>query len=1054
MTDTVIYTDEKRTSQMDAVIQLINMGYTYLTHEQIRQYRKNNEYILTDITTEAMKKINGDKASDKSIAERINALKNIQLSEGIMEASYNVYSMLISGESVDEYNDSKKDTEHIYYIDFSNINNNLFHFTVEFIIDENKVIRPDIVIFVNGIPLAVIENKKASVSIDEAIEQHIRNQNYSEIPAFYIYTQILIATKVTDFKYATFKSSKEHYSLWKEKLKEDRYNDNLLETINKKIDKDLLNNIISDLGIEDYIQKAKTVPTVQDIGIYGVLRKERLMDIIHNFILYDSKIKKICRYNQYFAVRKTFERIKTRKSTGERNGGVIWHTQGSGKSLTMVALAKLLFSIDSDVKIVVVTDRVDLDDQISATFANNKFGVGIKNAKSGKDLIEKLKKSSVGVVTTIINKFNDTSYSCDNDNIFIFIDEAHRSQYGIAHQIMKKVLPKACIIGFTGTPILTDKNRLTLEKFGGIIDEYKLNDAEDDKVIVELIYQGRYAEQHVNKDKVDAEFEKITKNLTEKQKQDLMQKYNSSTLVHETQQNIIAIASDIREHFIRNFKNTGLKGQLVAPSKYSAVRFHEWFKDMNRVSDENEKINTAVIISDDKKISDGAESDDGNDVKYKVVKEFLDNIKKEKSLKKYEKDIIQLFKGPTKDVELIIVVDKLLTGFDAPRNAVLYLTKRLENHNLMQAIARVNRVFDGDKGMKEKSSGLIVDYSSNAKNIKDAMQLFTDFDPNTMEAFLRNPKDIADRLVELSEKLNDIHKRCKDNNENGIIQFLIDENNAIYRAEFYENLSKFINTFNTCLALPDISDNLDMDTLNRYRDDLKKFVEIKKSTQLAMAETVDFSKYRNQIHRILDNYIQTDDVENLTEEIKINNVVEFNKYINNDKNGLSNKSKADAIAAHTRKVIISNYDKDPVFYKKFSEIIDDIIDKLKTAKESDVQSILEKAMETQKQVHSHTDNSESLPDDIKNNLTTYPYYRLFTEKLNELNKDEIVKLTFFVIDVVNENKVVDFEKRTDIKKAITEKIEDYLFDNYDNKISVEKIYSILEDIWKIAVANG
>lgn len=1050
--------DEKSTSQFSALRQIINMGYTYLSREEVRQILHKQDYknILEDITFNAMRKINDDTVSDKSIRNRIYDIQKINFNNGSDDASLSVYNILTIVESVQEFIDGKKIDGSIKIIDYDNIENNTFHVTSEFNIIDKKHIRIDIVLFINGIPCAIIENKKPSVVVEDAVKQIIKNSTSSDAPYFFLFPQIYIATNITHLKYGTYKTPNAYYNIWKEKYTNDDYNTNLLHTINNELESDVLNKVLHDLSITNYINTSTNEPTCQDIGIYGLLQKERLLDIIKNFILYDKGKKKIARYNQYFAVRKAFASINTFKEDGSRNGGLIWHTQGSGKSLTMVLLAKLILKIPR-ARIFIVTDRIDLHDQIKETFSDNKIGAKVEEASSGKDLIKRIKEKKIqSITTTLIHKFNITSCIDDDSDIFIFVDEAHRTQDGITHATMRAIMPKACLIGFTGTPLMTKTESKTIEKFNNnLIDSYKMKTAEEDEAVCQLVYQGRFAEQNLDKIMADKKFDNITKRLNEKQKQDLIKKYVSSTMMKENSKYIYVVGTDIYNHFVENFKGTGLKGQLVAPSKYAAVCFHKWFQNYNQYVEEDKVLNTAVVISDDNKY-DNTGADDEDDDYNNVVGRFLDKIKKEIPLKKYENKIIDKFKKNTDEVELLIVVNKLLTGFDAPRNTVLYLVKQLENHNLMQAIARVNRVFDGDDNQQQKKYGFIIDYSANAKNLKDAMQLFSGFNPDDVENMLKNTDEL---IASLENIFSQIGKTFIDIKPNATItqyvEFLKKDENSFQRELFYNNVNKSIDIFNSCLALPDFHTKLNINTINKYKDMLKKYVEIKKSTKIAMAEVIDFSKYKNELKKILDDHLSADEVTILTNEINISNSKEFNAFIEDNKNGLSKKSQADAIAAQTKKIIRERYYQDAEFYQKFSDIIDDIIKRLKLIKEEDIESILNEVKDVQNQVANYKDNSENMPENISNNSATHPYFRKLKTIFKNNNKDEIANITLYIYNIIEKHKKVDFYKKIDIKNKVIDILQDYFIDelNLTDSLSYDEINQLAEDMWNIAVAN-
>ena len=335
--------DEANSSQIPAILQLINLGYTYIPRHEVDNYRDSkSQYILRDIAIKALREINPSEISDKSIDEAIFGLEKIKLDDGVVKASEIIFSNLLSGVSVPEIIDGKKTSPQLRFINWDEPEKNMFHVVAEFEIEEDQNRRPDIVLFINGIPFAVIECKKASVLVDEAIHQMIRNQKYTQTPKFFLFPQILVATNVNEIKYGTMLTPFEFYSVWKEKNATDTYNQKVLESINKPVDTAVIKKIASDLSRYSYTQCEKETPSAQDRGIYSLLEPARLLDLVRNFIIYDNGIKKVTRYQQYFAIKKTIAKIKNQHENGKRHGGLIWHTQGSGMSLTMVMLVKNL----------------------------------------------------------------------------------------------------------------------------------------------------------------------------------------------------------------------------------------------------------------------------------------------------------------------------------------------------------------------------------------------------------------------------------------------------------------------------------------------------------------------------------------------------------------------------------------------------------------------------------------------------------------------------------------------------------------------------------------
>lgn len=1043
--------DEASSSQIPALLQLVNLGYDYIPRNEVNNHRESkSQYILHDIAKKALRNINEDIISDKSIDEALYALEKTKLDDGMVKASEDVYSNLLGGVSVPEIIDGKKTSPQLKFIDWKEPKNNQFHVVAEFEIEEDQNRRPDIVLFVNGIPFAAIECKKASVPVDEAVYQMIRNQKFAQTPKFFLFPQILIATNINEVKYGTMQTPFEFYSVWKEKDAPADYETKVLENVNKPIDDNTVSQVCKDLRRKDYVHHAKESLSAQDLGIYALLSPDRLLDLVRNFVIYDNGIKKITRYQQYFAIKKTLQKIKNIDENGKRRGGLIWHTQGSGKSLTMVMLVKNLIEEVKNPRVIVVTDRTDLDIQIRDTFAACNIKKGVVQATSCKNLLELIEHNPQDVITTLVHKFDKpTDFVDDDNNIFVLIDEAHRTQSGDANMMMNKILPRACQIAFTGTPLMKKvPDRLvgkemsksqSIEKFGGLIDEYTISEAEKDGAVLPLIYQGRFVDQTID-EIADKFYERLAGRFSESERKDFAKKCISSSVLEETSQRIEMIALDVNDHFVKNFQNTGLKGQLVAPSKYAAVMFKQALDLLGEISAE-------VIISDT--LADEGKDDTLSEHK-KIVTDYMAKQKHlYGSIESREKQIIRDYKKNPEGCELLIVVDKLLTGFDAPCDTVLYLAKQLKDHNLLQAIARVNRVYDGADGKQSKTAGLIVDYSKNAKNLKSALELFSHYDPQDIDRALLDTDSQINLLNSIYDRLHTTFKDIKDKqNTNDYVEYL--KKNEKVREDFYGDVNKFIKQFSVCYSLYDFHSKMDTDKLLEYKKDLKRFVEIKKTTQLSLAEKVDFSKYKDQIMRLLDKYVTAKDVEVLSKEISLSDMREFNQYIEDDKNGLSDKSKADAILAQTKKVIKERYEQDEAFYGKFSELIDKILQELKQAKKEDLAALLAQAKECQKSVTDYEDSD--IPEQLRKNKIYHPFYRNIRKffKSDEKDYSQIVE---DIVQIIKAHKIVDFQNNTSVKREIFFAIEDYLFDEVDEKLSADTIEQIVNTAWNLAVQN-
>ena len=1041
--------DEASSSQIPALLQLINLGYHYIPRYKVNELRDGkNQYILRDIAFNAVRAINDETISDKSIREAIFSLEKVRLDDGMIAASENIFSDLLSGKAVSELLNGKKTSPQMRFIDWDDPTKNTYHVVAEFEISEDRNRRPDIVLFVNGIPFAVIENKKASVSVDEAVYQMVRNQKQGQTPKFFLFPQLLVCSNISQIRYGTMLTPFEFYSHWKERGADDSFTAAVLDSVNRPVDPDIVKQIGADLLRGAYLQKPKETPTQQDCGIFSILRPERLIELVKNFIVYDNGVKKIARYQQFFAIKKTIKRVKERDENGKRRGGLIWHTQGSGKSLTMVMLVKNLIETVKNPRIIVVTDRRDLDVQIRDTFAACNIKKGVQQATSCNDLIEKIRSKTSDVITTLVHKFDRKTDFTDNDeNLFVLIDEAHRTQGGDANGMMNQILPRACQIAFTGTPLMkkikTKDGFLTksqsINKFGGLIDEYTISEAEADGAVLPLIYQGRFVEQTVNPN-ADKFYERIFDKMTPEQRADFNKKCVSASVLEETAQRIEMIALDVFDHFMENFRDTGLKGQLVAPSKYAAVMFKKAFELLGDLRCE-------VVISDSP-AEDGA--DDALADHKKVVTDYLSEQKhKYGSLETREKQIIRDYKKNPEGCELLIVVDKLLTGFDAPRDTVLYLAKQLKDHNLLQAIARVNRVFNGDAGKQCKKAGLIIDYSKNAKNLKNALELFSNFDPKDIENALLDTDSQIELLKNIFDRLDAAFSPVTDKNNTDAYVMLL-KNDERIREAFYEDVNACINQFSVCTSLYDFYDKVDADTLERYRFTLKKYIEIKKTTQLACAQTVDFSKYKDQIIKLLDKYVNAGEAEILSKEISLSDMQEFNRYIEDQKNGLSDRSKADAILAQTKKVIREKWGQDEIFYKKFSDLIEKLLSDLKTAKQEDLKALLNQAKAYQQAVEDYTDSD--IPEMFRTTKTFHPFYRNIKPFLN-VPDETYNAIISKIVHIIQSHKIVDFQNDLSVRRNVINDIEDYLFDEVEEKLNADTVEQIAQTAWNLAVQN-
>lgn len=1041
--------DEAKQSQLPFVELLLNMGYKYISIEEVMKEREGNtsKFILKNIAFNKLRKINNELISDKSINDAIDELENMPF-EGLIDTSKNVYNMIMrtGGKTVTEIIKGKRTSQNLKFIDFENIKNNDLRVAVEFEAMGKNGIRPDIVCFINGIPFVVIENKKSGVDVVESLDQMNRNQGVEYCPKLFVYPQLLIGTNGKDLRYGTTGTPNKFYTNWREKeLSKKDFNEKIQNLIKIKIDEKVYSQICKDLNgsTKNHKQLLKRLTTDQDRGIVGLLEPIRLLNLTKNFILYDAGIKKISRYQQFFAINKMLERISEEKdgiNGNRREGGLIWHTQGSGKSLTMVMFVKALIENPNIInpRVIVVSDRVDLGKQISSTFKNCALKKDVVVAKTGAHLLELIKKKEANVITTLVQKFESArKYSSPNPdydkNIFVLIDEAHRTQGGIANAEMNKIIPNACFIGFTGTPLMK-KEKASVLKFGGYIDKYTIDDALADKVILPLIYEGRYVEMTQNKNKIDQHVERVIKDLNKEQKKDL-QKFVSSKVIKNNPQRIGEIAYDIENHYIDNFQGSGLKAQVVAPSKFSAILFQKFFENLG-------KINSAVVISDI-----GSKEDEEDNRKKEVI-DFLKKIKHQyRDLKSYEDSVVDSFKNNPDGVEVIIVVDKLLTGFDAPRNTILYLAKDLHDHNLLQAIARVNRLFENKK--IPKTSGFIIDYSENAKNLDTAMKLFGNYDDEDVRSTLIDVHEKIEELEKSYDSLHEIFKKQKGSRDDE--EYIQELKNDQEREVFYKAMNNFMKNFNECLALGSfVHEFKDLDT---YKKELKKFLELRKTVRLRYADTKDFSEYKTQLVKILDQYVDAEAVELMTKQINIHDKEAFAEAIE----GLgSNKSKAEAIRAQMQKTITEKEQTDPEFYHRFSDKINKIIEEMRKKKMEDLEA-LKLLKEAREEMLDKKD--DTVPETIKSNKGSDIFYRNLKSDFDkyDIPEDDLVNIIVGIYKIIKKEAIVDWYRNSEVKRVMQNKIDDYLYDDVvvdkGVKLDNETIKTILDKVINLASEN-
>ena len=1050
---------EDHISQIPVLQLLQNLGYTYLTPEEVLKERqeKLSNVILEDILEQQLMKINEINFKGKvypfspaSIRGAIDAIKNVPMFDGLVTTNSKIYDLLTLGKSFEESigNDRKSFT--INYIDWNNIENNVFHVAEEFEVNRtssDKKYRPDILLFVNGIPLCIIECKRPDIKepLEEAKSQHLRNQQEDGISHLYKYSQILLALTSNKVQYATTGTPRKFWATWKEqKLKES----DLQELVNKPLSDEQKDKLFADRfkyvrKYFDNIEAEGRLVTEQDKLLYSLCQPQRLLEFMYKYIVYDAGIKKIARYQQYFAIQDTLERIKIIRNE-RRQGGVIWHTQGSGKSLTMVMLAKAI-ALEPEIvnpKVIIVTDRIDLDKQISGTFKS--CGKVVKKATSGEDLGNIIADNKETIITTVINKFQAALRKkkvIDNSkNVFVLVDESHRSQYGSANALMQKVFPNACYIGFTGTPLMK-KEKSTAVKFGGIIGtQYTINQAVEDEAVLPLYYESRLAVQNVTQNSIDKYFDIISRDLTDKQKGDLKKKFSTRRILNEAEQKIANVALDISQHFEHKYKGTGFKGQLTAPSKVIALKYKKYLDELGMVTSE-------VVIS-------APDTREGNDNIYEETssevnqfwKRMMDRFGNESE---YNAQIINQFKNAP-EPEILIVVDKLLTGFDAPKNSVLYIARSLKEHGLLQAIARVNRLEEG------KDYGEIIDYYGLLTELDEALLTYSnigDFDEEDIQNALVSAQEEIKKLPQLHSDLWEIF--------NGINKYDIEayEQHLKYeddRDKFYDKLSQYSKVLQLALGNFKFLEETPEKKINTYKDDLKFFLNLRVSLKSRYAESIDRKEYEAKIQKLIDTYVTSDEIIQVTEPVDIFDTEKFKAEVEKKQ---STRSKADTIAYRISRTISEKWDDDPIFYKKLSELLKEAIAKYSKQIMDEADRLkndnayLNRVTEILSMARTRT--GDDIPISILNNEVAKAFYGVVFEKIKKYNatKDSAAELALKIDKIILDNQYVDWVKNTDLQNKIINDIEDVLFEFKDtNKIDItfDDIDFIIDESMKIA----
>ena len=1043
---------EDHISQLPALMLLMKLGYTYLTPDEALAMRggKMSNVLFEEVLRNQLRRINSIRVnrnkeelfSEQNIENGVLAMRNIPMEGGYLNGNEAVYNLLTLGKAFEQSIDGDKKSYTMRFIDWERPERNVYHVTEEFAVTRTGMTdtyRPDIVLFVNGIPLVVIECKRPDIkgALDQAISQHLRNQKDDGIRSLYLYSALLLSIGNSYGAYGTTATPAKFWNKWREMFvteqDEAEYARQLDQMVNEPLSEEQKDHLFGNrfryvrTYFDEQMQEP-VLPTEQDRYLYSLCRPERLLDLIHNFTIYDGGIKKLARYQQYFAVKEIAGRVRT-LDHGKRRGGVVWHTQGSGKSLTMVLLAQAIAQMQEipGARIVMVTDRTDLDSQITGTF--KKCGREVMNATTGTHLVELLESKSDAVITTIINKFETAvkrmSRPLTDSNIFILIDEAHRSQYKEMAIKMDKVLPNACKIAFTGTPLMK-REKNTARTFGGIIRPvYTVRQAVEDGAVVPLLYEGRIVPQSVNEGPIDDFFSKVCEELNEYETADLKKKYSRTDSVNQTDQRIYSIAWNISEHFRNNWQGTKFKAMLVVPRKSIAVLYKKYLDEIGMVS--SEVLITAPETREGEESSYGETSE--------AVKAYWKRMLEEHGTpKKYQDNLIARFKNQ-EHPEIMIVVDKLLTGFDEPKVAVMYLDRKLNGHTLLQAVARVNRVCD------DKEFGYIIDYYGVLKELDDALELYSNYDVEEQEAFRETLEPVDTEIAKLPQRYSDLWELFKTiPNKRDLEAYAQSLREEDRRQEFYERLTAYASCLKIALSTREFHVRTSDEEVKRYKDDLYMFVKLRSAVQLRYSDAIDYRQYESQIQKLINSHVTSSAVKPVTELVNIFDTEAFEQEVEK----LEGKAaKADTIASRTSKFITENMDSDPAFYKKFSQLLKETIAAYEQGRIDEVE-YLQRVLKYKDDVLAHTDNE--LPDELQHNNAAKAYYGLALETYRRAFGDAPVDLKQLALDtarafddimnrtlIVDGQVLVDWQQKSDIIGRMKIELEDYLIDKVKRK---------------------
>lgn len=940
--------NERELVENRIIEQLKQMGHTYIHGSYLDGERQTlRDVVLEQRLSAAIKRIN-PWIDDNNLRKVVRDVSHIEAAS-LMEANEAIYEQIVHYMSVEQDLGRGKKNQTVRLIDFDDAENNEFlvvnQFKVSGLTDN---IIPDVVVFVNGLPLVVIECKSPFITspIGQGVKQLERYQ--SEAERLFYYNQILISTYGQQAKYGTIGAKLRHYGEWK----------------------DTYPLSLSDLGSE---------VNPQDILVAGMLTKRNLLDLVQNFIVYEPEggrtIKKLARYQQYRAVNKAVNRIVHAESKRDR-GGVVWHTQGSGKSLTMLYLAVKLRRLKQlkNPTIVVVTDRKDLDTQITNTFRRCGFP-NPTQAESVAGLRHLLSLASGQTIMTTVQKFQEAEAEGEqvlskDPNIFVMVDESHRTQYKGLATNMRTALPNACYLGFTGTPI-DKKDKSTTRTFGTYIDTYTIQQSVDDGATVPILYEGRMPDLQIEGRSLDALFDRMFANYSEDDRERIKQKYATTEAITSAPQRIEAICMDIIDHFEKHIAPNGFKAQIVTVTRETAIQYKKTLDKLNAPE-------SVVIVS-------GSNND-------------TDELKQYHLSEHQEKLYIERFKNPDDKLQFIIVCDKLLTGFDAPIEQVMYLDKPLREHNLLQAIARVNRTYEG------KTYGLIVDYFGVSAFLKQALDVFHEKD---VRGVMMPVESELPRLQSRHRAAMRFFDHVNSDNLEACIKVLEPED---VRAEFDLAFKRFAESMDLIMPSP---------LANPYRDDLKFLGKVRLAAkQRFRDEEMDISDCGAKVKELIEEHVRANAIEVLHDPIDILSS-RFAEYVDDMS---SDEAKASEMEHAIRHEIRVKFDENPVHYSSLKEKLEKLIAEWKEHRLETVQLVLQLQKLIKQDIQKYNDAQQASDGIVREQR---PFYDLLRNELPSDSHDDeqLSDLTQIVYeDVSTLQKIRDWTTKDDTQRDMRSRI--------------------------------